>query len=248
MVATEGVTAPRGGGVRIAARFRRHHTRLRKAARTGDGQQVTRTQTFGEEIANSVSHGIGFVAAVAVTPFLVLTAIPDGPANIVGASIFAVTMAVLYLSSTLYHALTNERAKRVFKVLDHGAIFLLIAGTYTPFTLGVLRGGWGWTLFAVVWGLALVGIVFKSFGAGRYPIVSTTVYVMMGWLVLIAVRPLWLRMPPAGIVWLVLGGLAYTGGVAFYASKRMPYAHFVWHLCVLAGTTCHFFAVIWYAA
>ncbi len=207
-----------------------------------------RPQSAGEEIANSVSHGIGFVAALAATPFLVLAAVPRGPGSIVGVSIFAATMLALYLASTLYHALPKGRAKRVFRVLDHGAIFLLIAGTYTPFTLGVLRGGWGWTLLGLIWGLALAGLIFRTIVAFRFPLISTTIYVAMGWLVLIAVQPLWQRLPHEGLLWLLAGGLAYTGGVVFYAAKRLRYAHFVWHLCVLAGTTCHYFAVIGYAA
>ncbi len=206
-----------------------------------------RPQSVGEEIANSVSHGIGFAAALAATPFLVLAAVPHGAGSIVGVSIFAATMAALYLASTLYHALPSDRAKRVFRALDHGAIFLLIAGTYTPFTLGILRGGWGWTLFGAIWGLALAGLIFRAIVAFRYPIVSTAIYVVMGWLVLIAVQPLWQRMPHEGFLWLLAGGLAYTGGVAFFAANQIRYGHFVWHLCVLAGTTCHFFAVIGYA-
>ncbi len=205
-------------------------------------------QSVGEEIANSLSHGVGFMAILAVTPLLVLSAIPHGAASIVGVSIFAATMAVLYLASTLYHAFPHSRAKRVFRVIDHGAIFLLIAGTYTPFTLGILRGAWGWALFGTVWGLALAGILFKVVGGLRYPIASTVIYVAMGWLVVVAIQPLWQRIPPAGLMWLVAGGVAYTGGVAFYALKRVRYSHFLWHLCVLTGTTCHFFAVIGYAA
>ena len=205
-------------------------------------------QSIGEEIANSLSHGVGFMAILAVTPLLVLSAIPHGAASIVGVSIFAATMAVLYFASTLYHAFPHSRAKRVFRVIDHGAIFILIAGTYTPFTLGILRGAWGWALFGTVWGLALAGILFKVVGGLRYPIASTVIYVAMGWLVVVAIQPLWLRLPPAGLMWLVAGGVAYTGGVAFYAMKRVRYAHFLWHLCVLTGTTCHFFAVIGYAA
>ena len=205
-------------------------------------------QSVGEEIANSVSHGVGFLAVLAVTPLLVLGAIPHGAASIVGVSIFAATMAVLYFTSTLYHALPKSRAKRVFRVIDHGAIFLLIAGTYTPFTLGILRGAWGWALFGTVWGLALAGIIFKIVGGLKYPITSTVIYVAMGWLVVAAIQPLWERMPHAGLWWLVAGGVAYTGGVVFYAMKRVRYGHFLWHLCVLTGTTCHFFAVIGYAA
>ena len=195
-----------------------------------------------------MSHGVGFLAVLAVTPFLVLGAIPHGAASIVGVSIFAATMAFLYLASTLYHAFPSSRAKRVFRVIDHAAIFLLIAGTYTPFTLGILRGAWGWVLFGTVWGLALAGVIFKVVGGLRYPIASTAIYLAMGWLVVVAIQPLWERMPEAGLMWLVAGGVAYTGGVAFYVMKRVPYAHFLWHLCVLTGTTCHFFAVIGYAA
>jgi hemolysin III len=205
-------------------------------------------QSVGEEIANSVSHGVGFLAILAVTPLLVLGAIPHGTASIVGVSIFAATMAVLYLASTLYHAFPTSRAKRVFRVIDHSAIFLLIAGTYTPFTLGILRGAWGWALFGTVWGLALAGVLFKVVGGLRYPMTSTAIYVAMGWLVIVAIQPLWERMPQAGLIWLVAGGIAYTGGVAFYAMKRVRYSHFLWHLSVLTGTTCHFFAVIGYAA
>ncbi len=205
-------------------------------------------QSVGEEIANSASHGVGFLAALAVTPLLVLGAIPHGATSIVGVSIFAATMVVLYLASTLYHAFPNSRAKRVFRVIDHGAIFLLIAGTYTPFTLGILRGAWGWALFGTVWVLALAGVVFKVVGGLRYPITSTAVYVAMGWLMVVAIQPLWERMPQVGLIWLVAGGIAYTGGVGFYAMKRLRYGHFLWHLCVLTGTTCHFFAVIGYAA
>jgi hemolysin III len=205
-------------------------------------------QSVGEEIANSVSHGVGFLAVLAVTPLLVLGAIPHGAASVVGVSVFAATMAVLYLTSTLYHAFPHSRAKRMLRVVDHGAIFLLIAGTYTPFMLGIMRGAWGWALFGTVWGLALVGVLFKVVGGLRYPIASTAVYVAMGWVVVVAIQPLWQRMPQAGLMWLVAGGLAYTGGVAFYAMKRVRYSHFLWHLFVLTGTTCHFFAVMGYAS
>jgi channel protein, hemolysin III family len=209
-----------------------------------------RTQSLGEEIANSVSHGVGLLAAVAAAPVLVVAAVQrGGAAGIVGASIFAATMVLLYLTSTLYHALPRNRAKRVFQVLDHGAIYLLIAGTYTPFTLGVLRGTWGWTLFGLVWGLALIGVVLKAVGGVRYPTLSTCLYLAMGWLALIAVKPLWLHVPMWGLFWLLTGGIAYTMGVAFFAAdKRVRYSHFVWHLFVIAGTACHFIAILWYAA
>ena len=208
-----------------------------------------RTQSLGEEIANSVSHGVGLLAAVAAVPVLVIAAVQRGnAAGIVGASVFGATMVVLYLTSTLYHALPRNRAKRVFQVLDHGAIFLLIAGTYTPFTLGVLRGRWGWTLFGLVWGLALAGVLLKAVSGIRYPTLSTCLYIAMGWLVLIAVKPLWLNVPTWGLFWLLAGGIAYTAGVAFFAAERVRYSHFVWHLFVIAGTACHFVAVLWYAA
>jgi hemolysin III len=208
-----------------------------------------RVPSLGEEIANSVSHGVGCVAALAATPFLIVPAVRRGEAAaIVGASVFAATMVVLYLVSTLYHALPANRAKRLFRILDHNAIFLLIAGTYTPFTLGVLRGAWGWTLLGLVWGLAVLGVTLKSVGGIRYPRLSTILYIGMGWLALIAIRPLWFHVPPAGWIWLIAGGVAYTSGVAFYAAERMRYGHLVWHLFVLIGTTCHFFAVLWYAA
>ena len=207
-----------------------------------------RPQNPGEEIANSVSHGVGFLAAVATIPILIIGALGDGAAAVVGAAIFGATMAVLYLTSTLYHALAPNRAKRVFQILDHSAIYLLIAGTYTPFTLGVLRGGWGWSLFGVIWGLAVIGIFLKSFRGIRYPRLSTAVYLMMGWLVLIALKPLVDNVPAWGLFWLVAGGVAYTAGVGFYASRRMRYAHFVWHLFVMAGSACHFVAVLRYSS
>lgn len=208
-----------------------------------------RTQSPGEEIANSVSHGLGLLAAVAAAPVLVLSALKSGgAARIAGASVFAAATVLLYLTSTLYHALPRNRAKRVFHVLDHAAIFLMIAGTYTPFTLGVLRGAWGWTLFGLVWGLAIAGVALSATGGVRYPKLRTGVYIAMGWLVLVAVKPLWLRVPPWGLFWLLAGGIAYTGGVAFYAAKRVRYSHFVWHLFVIAGTACHFIAVLGFAA
>ena len=206
-------------------------------------------QSPGEEIANSVSHGVGLVAALGVSPFVIAHASRQGGAvAAVGASVFATTVALLYLASTLYHALPRGRAKHVFRIIEHSAIYLLIAGTYTPFTLGVLRGPWGWTLSALIWILAVAGVLLKSVGGVRHPKLSMVLYLGMGWLMVIAVRPLWLRVPLSGLVWLLLGGLAYTAGVAFYGAKRLRYGHFVWHLFVLAGTTCHFIAVRFYAA
>jgi hemolysin III len=211
---------------------------------------LEREQSRGEEIANSISHGVGLVAALAATPLLIAHAVRLGDAGfIVGASVFAATMVLLYLVSTLYHALPRGKAKRAFRVIEHAAIFLLIAGTYTPFTLGVLRGVWGWTLFGLVWGLAAVGVLLAVVGGGvRYRALSVLLYLGMGWLIVVAIRPLWLGMPLTGLLWLVAGGLAYTVGVAFFAAKRLRYGHFVWHLFVLAGTACHFIAVLFSAA
>ena len=208
-----------------------------------------RTQSRGEEIANSVSHGVGLLAALAATPVLVLSAVRHGgAARIAGASVFAAAMVLLYLTSTLYHALPRNRAKRVFQVLDHAAIFLMIAGTYTPISLGVLRGTWGWTLFGLVWSLAIAGVALTAAGGGRYPKLTTSLYLAMGWLILIAVKPLWLRMPSEGLFWLSAGGIAYTVGVVFYAAKRVRYSHFIWHLFVITGTSCHYIAVLRFAS
>lgn len=209
-----------------------------------------RGQSTGEEIANSISHGIGLIAAIVATPFLIVEAIKHDDAGFVaGASIFAATMVLLYLASTLYHALPSGKAKRVFRIIEHSAIFLLIAGTYTPFTLGVLRGAWGWTLLGLVWGLALTGVALKAFERMSHPVISTGLYLLMGWLIIIAANPMYERMPISGLLWLVAGGVAYTAGVAFFvADTRLKYGHFVWHLFVMAGTVCHYFAVLWYAA
>jgi hemolysin III len=204
-----------------------------------------RRQSAGEEIANSVSHGVGLIAGTLAAPVLIYAAVRRGdPPFIVGASIFTATILLMYFASTVYHALPENRAKRVFRVIDHGSIYLLIAGTYSPFTLGVLGGGWGWTLFGIVWGLAAFGIVMKSTGRAWHPIFSTCLYLVMGWLALIAAEPLWTLLPKSAIVWLVAGGLAYTGGVGFYAARQLRFAHFVWHLFVVAGTACHIMAVI----
>jgi len=208
-----------------------------------------RAQSRGEEIANSVSHGAGFVAAAVATPFLLAEVGRNGgAADLIGAVVFVVTVMLAYLSSTLYHAVPEPRAKQLLRAIDHGSIFLLIAGTYTPFTLGVLRGGWGWTLFGLVWTLALAGVVMKALGGVRFRRLSVVVYLAMGWLVIIAIGPLLERMAPAGVAWLVAGGVAYTAGVVFYALDRYRFCHFVWHLFVLAGTVCHFIAVMRYAS
>ena len=202
-----------------------------------------------EELASSLSHGVGFMCAVAATPILIIGAVKrGGAADIVGSSVFGATMMLLYLTSAWYHAVRESRLKDRLRRIDHAAIYLLIAGTYTPFTLGVLGGAWGWTLFGIVWGAAAIGVGTKLIAGVRRPRLSTGLYLIMGWAVLIVIRPLVLNLPTQGLLWLVAGGLSYSLGVVFYASRRLPYNHFVWHLFVLGGSTCHFFSVLWYAA
>ena len=211
-----------------------------------DSINLKRNQSLGEEIANSVSHGVGFLAAMAVTPVLIITAIPKGAAAIVGVCIFSATMMILYLASTLYHAFPQSRTKRIFNIFDHGAIFLLIAGTYTPFTLGVLRGAWGWSLFGVVWTLAILGVVAKSVGGARSSKLSTGLYLGMGWLALAAAKPLYLNLSAQGLFWLIAGGVMYSLGVLFFMKDhQIRYSHFIWHLFVLSGTACHVAAVLY---
>jgi hemolysin III len=211
--------------------------------RTGD-----RLQTLGEEIANSVTHGIGWVLSAAALAFLALeTATTGDPWRVASASVYGATLVLLYAASTLYHALPGRRTKAVFQRLDHAAIYLLIAGTYTPFVLGPLRGGWGWSLFGVVWGLAVLGVVLKSVFGIRLAVLSTVVYIVMGWLVVIAAGPLTARLPAGGLWWLAAGGVLYTLGVACFAWERLRYSHAVWHLFVLAGSAAHFWAVSRYS-
>jgi hemolysin III len=203
----------------------------------------------GEEIANSISHGLGLVLAIVALPILLMEAMRDGRARfIVGVSVFGATVVLLYLASTLYHSLTHEAAKRLFRLFDHTAIFLLIAGTYTPFSLGVLRGPWGWSMLAAVWTLAIVGITLKITKRTRHSRITIVLYVIMGWLAIVAVKPILMLVPVPGILLILAGGIAYTGGLAFFAAHRIRYNHFIWHLFVIAGTACHFLAVLWYAA
>ncbi|WP_409522420.1 PAQR family membrane homeostasis protein TrhA [Nitrincola sp. MINF-07-Sa-05] len=211
---------------------------------------LSREQSGGEEIANAVSHGAGLVAALIGTPFLIMHAIEQGEtAFVVGVSVFCASMILLYLGSTLYHSFPAGRAKRVFRRIEHAAIYLLIAGTYTPFTLGALKGTWGWILFGIIWGLALVGVALKVFQKHPHLLFSTSLYLLMGWVIVIALEPLLANVPTAGILWLLSGGLFYTVGVIFFATDaRLRYGHFIWHLFVIAGTVCHFFTVLWYAA
>jgi hemolysin III len=202
-----------------------------------------------EEIANSISHGLGLLLSLVALPVLVLAANEVGNVRfLVGVSVFGGTMVLLYLASTLYHSITHETAKQLFRVFDHTAIFLLIAGSYTPFSLGVLRGPWGWSMLATVWTLAIIGITLKINKRTRHSRISIVLYVIMGWLAVIAIKPIVMLIPVPGILLIFAGGLAYTGGLAFFAAQRIRYNHFIWHLFVIAGTTCHFFAVLWYAA
>ena len=198
-----------------------------------------------EEIANAITHGIGLLLSIAgFVVLLVLAALRGTAWHIVACSIYGATLICLYTASTLYHAVISPRVKRALRIFDHSAIYLLIAGTYTPFLLVSLRGPWGWSLFGVIWGLALAGVLFKFWFVERFAILSTAVYIAMGWLVVIAAKPVITHLPLTAIIWLLAGGLAYTGGVIFFAAKRIPYSHAIWHLFVLAGSICHYFAVL----
>ena len=206
---------------------------------------ASRTQSSGEELANSISHAIGLVGAMIGTPILLLAAFYHGSISfLIGTVVFTATMLLVYFGSTLYHAWPQTRVKSFLQVMDHSAIFLLIAGTYTPFALGPLRHAGGITMLGIVWTLAFFGVVMKATrGALRHRKLSMTLYLGTGWLGVIFMRPLALAIPWSAVLWLVVGGLAYTAGTLFFANERLRYAHFVWHLFVLAGTSCHFAAV-----
>jgi hemolysin III len=200
-----------------------------------------------EEIANSVTHGVGLALSIAGFAVLVFLAAVNGDAShIAGCSVFGATLVLLYAASTLYHSFRKPHLKQVLKIVDHCAIFLLIAGTYTPFTLVNLRGLWGWILFGLVWTLSLVGIVFKLLYVNRFQIISVLLYLMMGWICIIAIKPLVALVPTGGLLWLLAGGLFYSTGVIFFACKRIPFNHTIWHLFVMAGSICHYFAVMFY--
>lgn len=203
--------------------------------------------TIREEIACSITHGIGAALSIAALVILVVLSAMGGDAwRVVSFSIYGTTLILLYMASTLYHAIQHEGAKKIFRILDHSSIFLLIAGTYTPFLLVPLRGVWGWSLFGVIWALAITGIVFKAIFIQRMKKLSVVVYLLMGWMVVIALKPLLSQIPKAGLWWLAGGGLSYTGGVVFYAMKSVKYTHAIWHLFVLGGSICHFFAILLY--
>jgi hemolysin III len=206
-----------------------------------------RQYSLGEEIANAVTHGLGVALSIAALVLLdVAASIYGNLLHVVSVTVYGATLVLLYTASTLYHSLSSTRACRVFKVIDHAAIYLLIAGTYTPFTLVTLRGPWGWSLFAIVWTLAIVGVSLEAFWVHRPKWVSAVVFLGMGWLVVVAIRPLLAALPAPGWQLLLAGGLCYTLGTLFYVLKKVPYMHAVWHLFVLAGSACHFLAVIFY--
>lgn len=209
--------------------------------------KLDRTQTFVEEIINASLHGIGVLLSVAALVILiVLSAISGGAERIVGCTIFGACLIAMYLASTLYHSVTKPSLKYRLKIFDHASIYLLIAGSYTPILLVTFPPAWGWSLFGVIWGLALSGVIFKLFATGKFEFLSTLIYVLMGWLVVVAAKPLIDSIPFAGIMWLLAGGLFYTFGVIFYAWKRLRFSHALWHIFVLGGSICHFFAILFY--
>jgi len=211
-------------------------------------KNTEREQTLGEEIVNAITHGIGALLALGCFGTMVaFAAIRENAYLIVSAALYGLMMFLMYMSSTLYHAAVSSKMRRVLNVFDHNAIYLMIAGSYTPFCLGPLRQyqpGWGWAIFGTIWGLAIVGIVFQSCFINRYRALSTLTYVLMGWVVVIAIYPLWHAVGPMSVLWIGVGGLFYTLGVIFYAWNSLKYAHAVWHLFVLAGSITHFFVIL----
>jgi len=212
-------------------------------------ERSKRPQTAGEEIANAVSHGVALLASIALTPVLVALALRrNDPGAVAGAVVFGVTMSLLYGASTMYHATPHgSRAKLVWRKIDHSAIYLLIAGTYTPFALSAMRGALGWTLFGIIWTLAVAGVALKIGPGLRYEKLSLVLYVGMGWLGVIVARPMASALGYRGLFWVIAGGALYTSGVVFYVRDRLMYRHFVWHLFVMGGTACHCWAVAAYA-
>jgi hemolysin III len=203
--------------------------------------------TVLEEILNSVTHGAGALVSIAGLVFLTTYSSMYGQAqHIVSCTVFGISLVLLYTASTLYHSFQKPNIKHILKILDHSCIYVLIAGTYTPFMIVIVRGALGWTLFTIVWSLTISGIIFKAFFVNRFKIVSTLAYILMGWLIIFAIKPLFQTLPGSGIAWLVAGGLAYTLGTIFYAWKTLPFNHAIWHLFVLAGSACHFMAVLFY--
>lgn len=197
-----------------------------------------------EEISNVLTHGLGFLLSIPALIFLINLALEKGATNhLVGYIVFGISMLLLYLASTVYHAVQKPNLRKKLNVFDHAAIYVLIAGTYTPFTLVGLEGGWKWSIFGTVWGIALVGIIFKLFFTGRFNLLSTILYVAMGWLIVIAYKPLSEGISSDSLYWLFAGGIAYTVGAVLYMIRKMPFNHAIFHLFVLIGTACHFLSV-----
>jgi len=205
-------------------------------------------QSLGEEIANSITHGIGAaLATAALTILLVFAALKGDVWSVVSFAIYGTSLVLMYTSSTLYHAFTHKKAKQYFRIMDHSAIFLLIAGTYTPITLLPLRDtNWGWTIFGLIWGMAILGILFKLMFYGKLEKLSVIFYVLMGWLAVIAIKPMLANLPIGLLIWIAIGGLSYTIGIIFYAWNKLPYSHSIWHLFVLGGSIAHFFGILLY--
>ena len=203
----------------------------------------------GVELANSLTHGIGTLAGITGLIMLLVKATRlKSSWTFAGFLVYGISLILLFLASTLYHAIPFSRLKPVFRIIDHGSIYILIAGTYTPFALVSLRGPWGWSIFGTIWALALAGVLFNSFSLGRFPKIGTTTYILMGWLSLIVVPKLFFSLGLAGLIMLIIGGLVYTLGVVFYAWEDLPYNHAIWHLFVLGGATCHFLTVYFYVS
>ncbi len=201
-------------------------------------------QHWKNELANTVTHGLGLLASIVATCLLIVAAARGGDVwEMVGVSVFGTTLILLYVASTLYHAAQSPIIKARLKVFDHSAIYLLIAGTYTPFMIGDLRGGWGWSMFGVIWGLAAAGVVFKWYLTGKFPRLSTLIYIFMGWLIVIAAVPMMTLIDRQTLAWLAAGGVTYTAGTLFYHNERIRHAHAIWHLFVLGGSVCHAIAV-----
>jgi hemolysin III len=218
----------------------------------GEGKLMSEAQEiapyiFLEEIFNGITHGIGALVSIAALVLLIVfSSIYGNLSHIISCTIFGFTLVLLYTASTLYHSFQKPKLKHLFKIFDHSCIYVLIAGTYTPFMLVTIRGVLGWSMFALVWSLTVIGVVFKVFFIHRFNIISTIAYILMGWIIIIAIKPLFQTLPGGGLVLLICGGLAYTLGTVFYAWKKLPFNHAIWHLFVLTGSVCHFFAVMFY--
>jgi hemolysin III len=214
-----------------------------------NNHKFSRPYSIGEEIFHSISHGIGAGLSIAGLTLLVVLAVMRGDVlQVVSFSIYGASLVLLYLASTLYHSFQQPRVKRVFKIMDHAAVFLLIAGTYTPLLLVGVRGSWGVTLLVIIWGIAALGVGFKILFKERFQKISVLAYVLMGWLGVVAARLIVQSIPAGGLIWIGVGGVIYTLGVIFYMLKKVPYMHAVWHLFVLGGSICHFIAVLLYLA